>query len=401
MRKRRKCSKRHPVNQIIISRKGVERLRSGHPWIFRSDLTPDPRRAIPSGSTVEVLDGKGALLGTAFYSVHSQIALRMVSREAVDADSAFFDARLREALDLRESLFPESRFYRLVHGEADRLPGLVIDRYGETLSVQLLHPAVEARRELIFDRLEALLSPKAIVERSDVRSRELEGLDQRKGVVRGSYEGPVTWDEAGMVQTVDLLEGQKTGTFLDQRENHLLSASYARGRAADLFSYSGGFAVHMAARADSVVAVDISSDACARIRDNVAASGVENVDVVEANVFDWLRDEIAGGARYDSIVLDPPAFAKGKGSLPAALRGYKEINLRALQLLGEGGTLLTFSCSYHVSPEAFEAMVQSAATDARRTVQVVERLSAGRDHPMLLGMPESRYLKGLALRCVG
>lgn len=389
------------MNRIIISRRGAERLRSGHPWIFRSDLTPDPRGAIPSGSAVEVEDGRGAVLGTALYSVRSQIALRVVAREVVEVDAAFFEARLREALALRTWLFPDSHFYRLVHGEADRLPGLVIDRYGDCVSVQLLHPAVEARREMIFDLLEAILAPRAIVERSDVRSRELEGLEQRKGVVRGTLAGPVTWDEGGMVQTIDLLEGQKTGTFLDQRENHLRAATYASGRAADLFSYSGGFAVRMAARAESVVAVDISSDACARIRDNVAASGVGNVEVVEANVFDWLRDEIAAGARYDAIVLDPPAFAKGKGSLPAALRGYKEINLRALQLLSDGGTLQTFTCSYHVSPEAFEDMVLSAANDARRTVQILERLSAGRDHPMLLGMPESRYLKGLALRCVG
>lgn len=389
------------MNRIIVSRKGAERIRAGHPWIFRSDLNPDPRGAIESGSAVEVVDGKGALLGTAFYSVRSQIALRLFAREAVEVDGAFFEARLREALALREWLFPGSQFYRLVHGEADRLPGLVIDRYGDCLSVQLLHPAVEARREAIFDRLEALLAPRAIVERSDVRSRELEGLEQRKGVVRGKLDGPVIWDEAGMVQTIDLLGGQKTGTFLDQRENHVRAAAYARGRAADLFSYSGGFAMQMAQRAESVVAVDISADACERIRGDVAASDLDGVEVVEANVFDWLRDEIAAGARYDTIVLDPPAFAKGKGSLPSALRGYKEINLRALQLLGEGGTLLTFSCSYHVQPQAFEDLVLSAANDAKRTVQILERLSAGRDHPMLLGMPESRYLKGLALRCVG
>lgn len=386
------------MERIVVNRKGAERLRGGHPWVYRSDLLPDPRDGIESGSAVEVVDGKGASLGTAFYSARSQIALRSVSAERVEVDGDFFRSRLLRALELRRWFDPASRFHRWVHGEADFLPGLVVDRYGDHLSIQILHPAIEREKGTLLGILEELASPEGIVERSDVRVRELEGLPQTKGVVAGRYDGPVRWEEDGVVQEVDLLEGQKTGTFLDQRENHRLASRYAKGKAADLFSYAGGFGLHLATRADSVVSVESSGPACERIRGHATLSGLTNLQVVEANVFDWLRDELAAGHRYGAIVLDPPAFAKGKASLPAALRGYKEINLRALQLLEPGGFLLTFSCSYHVGPQAFDEMVLSASLDAKRPVQIVERLAAGRDHPFLPGMPESRYLKGLALR---
>lgn len=385
------------MERVVISKRGSDRLRSGHPWIYRSDLTPDPGASIESGAAVQVVDAKGRLEGTAFYSVHSQIALRLVSRGKVELDRAFLKERLDSALSMRERVVPDPRFCRLVHGEADFLPGLVVDRYGAHLSVQITTPAMESRKEILFDLLEAALSPTSIVERNDVRTRGLEGLEVYKGVARGTYEGPVPYEEGQAIMEIDLLEGQKTGTFLDQKENHLLAGTYARGRALDLFSYVGGFALQLAQKATSTRAVEISADACTRIRRNAELSKV-SVEAIEANVFDWLRDEIATGAQYDTITLDPPAFAKSKATVDAALRGYKEVNLRALQLLAPGGILITSSCSFHVSPERFEQTIGAAARDSKRSVQVLERRGAGRDHPTLLPVPETQYLKCLVLR---
>jgi 23S rRNA (cytosine1962-C5)-methyltransferase len=386
------------VERVVVTKRGAERIGRGHPWIYRGDLAPDPGGAIPSGAAVEVADGKGHLLGTAFWSVRSKIALRMIARAHVEVDRAFFAARLDAAIALRERLFPGTRFARLVHGEADLLPGLVVDRYGDHLSIQTLVPATEARKAELCDLLEERLHPAGIVERNDAKVRLLEGLDQRKGVLRGSYAAPTIYEEGTARMRVDLVEGQKTGAFLDQRENHLVAGGYARGRCLDLFSYVGGFALQLATRAESVRAVEISAAACGAIRDNAALSGAKNLEAVEANVFDLLRDELASGARYDTIVLDPPAFAKNKESIPAAIRGYKEVNLRALQLLAPGGVLITCTCSYHVGVEAFEELVTDAARDARRDVQVLERRGASRDHPVLLAVPETRYLKCLVLR---
>ena len=388
------------MDRVTITKRGVDRLRAGHPWIYRSDLQPDPGPAIASGAAVEVADGRGKALGTAFYSVQSQIALRLLTREPIEVDRAFLRMRLASAIEMRQRALPGVRHLRLVHGEADFLPGLVVDRYGDHLSIQTLVPGTERRKELICDLLEELLSPAGIVERNDVRARTLDGLEQKKGVLRGTYAGPTIYEEGEMSLETDLLEGQKTGAFLDQRENHILAGTYARGRALDLFSYVGGFALQMARGADSVQAVEISSDACARIERNAKLSGVSGVSAVEANVFDWLRDQIAAGARYDTIVLDPPAFAKNKASIDAAIRGYKEVNLRALQLLSPGGVLITATCSYHVNAQLFEDTVADAARDARREIQVIERRGAGRDHPMLLQVPETRYLKCLVLRAV-
>ncbi len=386
------------MDRITITKRGVDRLRAGHPWIYRSDLLSKPAASIESGDVVHVVDDRGRPQGTAFYSVHSQIALRFVSRELIEVDREFLSARLDSAIALRERIFPGDRSLRLVHGEADLLPGLVVDRYGDHLSIQTSIPATERRKELICELLEERLTPKGIVERNDGRARILEGLEQVKGVVRGSYQGPTVYEEGDAVIGVDLVEGQKTGAFLDQRENHLRAGAYAKGKALDLFSYAGGFALQLAKGADSVRAVEISEPACAAIRANAERSGRSNIGVSCANVFDWLRDELAAKARYDTIVLDPPAFAKNKAAIDAAMRGYKEVNLRALQLLAPGGVLLSFTCSYHVSAETFEEVLTDAARDARREVQLLERLGAGRDHPELLTAPETRYLKGLVLR---
>jgi len=385
------------MERVIVTKRGADRIRAGHPWIYRSDVVSVPG-AVESGDAVAVADDRGRPMGTAFYGAVSQIALRFLSRDRVEVDEAFLRGRIASALALRERLFPGVTSLRLIHGEADLLPGLVVDRYGDTLSIQTGIPATDRRKDAICDWLQELTGAAAIVERNDGRTRLLEDLPQVKGVLRGSYQGPSVYREGDAVIAVDLLEGQKTGAFLDQRENHLRAGAYASGRALDLFSYAGGFALQLAKGADAVRAVEISDSACETIRGNAAASGRDNVEVVCANVFDFLRDEIAEAARYDTIVLDPPAFAKSKSAIAAATRGYKEVNLRALQLLAPGGVLLTFTCSYHVSPDAFEALVTEAARDARRDVQIIERLGAGRDHPVLLTAPETRYLKGLVLR---
>jgi 23S rRNA (cytosine1962-C5)-methyltransferase len=288
----------------------------------------------------------------------------------------------------------------VIHGEADLLPGLVVDRYGDHLSIQFLTGATEQRRELLVDLLCAHFRPKAVVNRSDVNVRLHEGLQPEKGILRGELPGPVTYSE-GLVQlSADLLHGQKTGTFLDQRENHVMASQYAFGEALDCFSYVGGFALQLATRAQRVTAVEISELASNQLRANAEHNRMKNVEVVTANAFDFLRDAVDEGRKFDTIVLDPPSFAKSKDSIEPALRGYKEINLRAMQLLRPGGILISASCTYHVQEDAFEAMLESAAADAKRRVQIIERRGAGRDHPILLSLRETRYLKCYVLRVV-
>ena len=384
--------------QIAIGSRGVERWKGGHPWIYRADLLAEP--SLPGGEAVRVVDGRGWFLGKAFYSSQSKIALRWLSFEDVAIDEAFFAARIAQADGLRRTLFPEVTTYRVVHGEADLIPGLVVDRYGDFLSAQFLVQATEARREMLAELLVRHFRPKGVMDRSDVGVRTLEGLEPRKEVLRGEVPERVEF-AAGLVRvSADLRAGQKTGALLDQRENHLLAAQYARGKALDCFSYLGGFALQLATHAEHVTAVEISEPASAALQENARANGFQNVEVVTANAFDFLRDAVDEGRRFDTIVLDPPSFAKNKTAVEAALRGYKEINLRALQLLAPGGVLMTASCTYHVDEEAFEAMLASAAADARRRVQIVERRGAARDHPVLTALRETRYLKFYVLRVV-
>ena len=385
-----------PAGTAQLNKRGAERILTGHPWIYRSDVTREP--ALPGGGAVRVVDSRGHFLALAHYSGRSKIALRLLSRDDVPLGRAFYAERIGRALAMRQMLMPEADGLRLVHGEADLLPGLVVDRYAGVLSVQTLTPAMDAMREAIFDILQERVSPVSIVERNDGRTRELEGLPVRKGVVRGPAPGLVEYHEGSAALLADPVEGQKTGAFLDQRENHLAAADYASGECLDCFTYAGGFALQLAKRAARVLAVDMSAKAVADAKRGVEQNRAANVEVREANVFDLLRDEIDRGAKYDTIVLDPPAFAKTREKLQAAIRGYKEINLRALQLLRPGGVLITCSCSYHLGPEPFEAMVLDAANDARRPLQIVERRGAGRDHPSLLGAPETRYLKVLVGR---
>lgn len=381
---------------VVLSRKGVERLQRGHPWVYRSDVTTPPRGE--GADVVALVDGRGRFQGKAFWSDRSQIAVRLLTRDEEPVDDAFFARRIASAAGLRRRVFGEETLWRAVHGESDLLPGLVADRYGDVGVIQTLVPGTERRKQLLASLLASELGLRGVLERNDVRVRELEGMAQVKGPVLGADPGPVEVREGAVRFRLDLLAGQKTGSFLDQRENHLRAGEYARGRALDCFSYAGGFALQMAARADEVVAVEMQPGAAAMLRENAALNGAANVRVEERNAFDLLRDESDRGRTWDTIVLDPPAFAKNKTSVDAARRGYKEVNLRAFQALREGGVLVTASCSYHVSAEAFEELVQDAARDAGRAVQVLERRGAGRDHPERLGMPESRYLKCLVLR---
>jgi 23S rRNA (cytosine1962-C5)-methyltransferase len=383
--------------RIVVSKRGAERLQRGHLWIYRSDVERAPA-ALEGGEVVLLADARGRFLAKAFWSARSQIALRVVTRDEEPVDEAFFARRIAAALELRERLFGGERFLRLVHGEADLLPGLVVDRYGDAAVMQTLVPATDRRKASLAELIAGALSLRSVLERNDVRVRELEGLPQTKGVLRGPDPGPVEYREGEVRMRLDLLAGQKTGTFLDQRENHLRAGEYARGRCADCFSYGGGFALQLARRAERVTAVEMQPTASALLRENAALNRATNLDVVEANAFDWLRDRAEEEPAFDLVVLDPPAFAKNKESLPAARRGYKEVNLRALQILKEGGILVTASCSYHLSEELLEALVLDAANDAGRRVQLLERRGAGRDHPVLLGVPETRYLKCLVLR---
>ena len=382
----------------VVTRRGAQRIASGHPWIFRSDVASVS--GVKAGDAVRVVDGRGWFQGWAFYSDKSQITLRMLSRDDVSIDQQFLAGRLRAAIELRRMLFPGAEAVRLVHAEADHLPGLIADQYPGCVVIQLLNQGADARREVFSALLAEALGSVAIVERSDAKVRELEGLPPKKGPLRGSAPEQLTYTEGDVRFTVDVLGGQKTGAFLDQRENRIAAGRFSRGTCLDCFSYTGGFAMHLARGAAKVTAVEISEDASRRIAANASLNGFDNVEVITANAFDYLSGLAKDGAQFDLVNLDPPAFAKNKAALEAAERGYKEINLRALQLLKPNGVLVTSSCSFHLSEERFEKMLISAARDARRQVQVIERRGAGRDHPVLLSLPETRYLKCWILRAL-
>ncbi|MFN3325386.1 MAG: class I SAM-dependent rRNA methyltransferase [Bryobacteraceae bacterium] len=377
--------------EVRVSRKGADRVTLGHPWIFRSDVA-DSGAAAP-GDVVKVLDWRGRPLGMAHYSAASQIALRMLTRRVEEVGREFFRERLRTAIAFRERVVRESEAYRLVHAEGDLLAGLVVDRYGEYLAIQTLDQGMDRAKGLLVDLLQELVRPRGIAVRNDVASRTREALPLEKGVLWGEVPERVSYRMNGFRFETDLLGGQKTGVFLDQRENYLAAARYAHGRALDCFTSTGGFALHLAARCESVEAVDSSMDALQTADANREANGIANVEFTEANVFDLLAGYDAAGRRFSTIVLDPPAFAKSRTSLDAAARGYKEINLRALRMLDSGGVLVTCSCSYHVSEAMLLELVAAASLDARRTLRVIERRTQSQDHPILLTTPETHYLK--------
>jgi len=379
----------------VISRKGAERVRAGHPWIYRSDVTDFHAER---GDVVEVRDSRGALLGRALSSSESQITLRMLTRDATVVDRAFWRNRLAMAIATRDRLRLDATAMRLVHGEADLLPSLIVDRYADVLVVQTLSQGTEAHRGVIVELLVELLQPRGVLLRNDPKVRTLEGLPQEVVLAYGDVPEVVEVREGPVTYAVDPWHGQKTGLFLDQSENHAAAASYARGRALDAFSYHGGFALRMAPHVEHVLALDASADAVAAITGNASRQGLANVEAREDNVFDALREFERAEARFDTIVLDPPAFAKHKGAVPKAMSGYKDINLRALRLLNPGGHLITCTCSAHVDEGMFGGIILSAATDAQVPVVVVEKRMQARDHPVLLSVPETYYLKCFVLR---
>jgi 23S rRNA (cytosine1962-C5)-methyltransferase len=382
--------------QVVLLRRGADRWQRGHPWIYKSDLQGDS--GLTGGEVVQVLDQRGWFLGQALYSRQSKISLRWLTYEDVPVDADFFRARIHQAHALRELIFPGEQTYRAIHSEADLLPGLIVDRYGDWLSVQFLVKGTDDRKELLADLLVESFGARGVMNRSDASVRTLEGLVPTKEVMRGDVPPLVEYREGTLRMRADLREGQKTGAFLDQRQNHSISAAYAQGEALDCFAYDGGFALQLATRAAKVTAVEISEDAVARLKANAELNGLQNVEVVTANAFDFLRDAVDEGRQFDTIVLDPPSFARTKGAVEGAVRGYKEINLRAIQLLRRGGFLITCSCSHHVTEGLFEQLLESAAADAKRRVQIIDRRGASRDHPVLLSLPETRYLKCFVLR---
>ncbi len=383
---------------VVVTRRGELRIRRGHPWVFRTDV----KRAegVAPGALVRVLGPEGRPLGFALFSSRSEIRLRMVERgESLPED--FLRDRLAAALRFRETVAPGARACRLVHGEGDGLPALVVDRYGDYVAVQTLSEGMEQRKDHVVALLVELLAPRGIIERNDPRVRTLEGLEQRVGLLHGEVPETVEVEVEGLLLRADLWRGQKTGLFLDQRENHRMVESYARGRVLDAFTYQGGFALHAARVADTVLAADVSGEALAHVAGNAARNSLANVTTREANAFDLLRELEHGGERFDTVILDPPAFAKNKDAAEKARRGYKEINLRALKILRPGGTLVTCSCSYHVHEADFEEVLADAAADAGAAVTVVEKRRQARDHPVLLGVPETFYLKCFVLRKAG
>jgi 23S rRNA (cytosine1962-C5)-methyltransferase len=380
---------------VVISTKGVERLRSGHPWVYRNDVRSAQAEA---GAIVRVMDERGRFHGRAFYSDKSQIAVRLLTRENVPVDRAFFAERLRRAAAYRETVVENTDAYRVVHGEADLLPSIVIERYGDYLVLQTLSQASERQKDLIVEILVEQFSPKGILERNDPKVRLLEGLPQSVSVLHGEVPAEILAKENGITFVYDLAKGQKTGSFLDQRENHWAARRYASGEVLDCFSYQGGFALTIADECEHVEAVDMGAAALQVARRNQELNSIVNVTFREGNTFDLLKEYDEVGRRFQMVILDPPAFAKNRDSLEAAERGYKEINLRALKILAPGGYLVTCSCSYHVSEALFLQLIAEAATDAKKNVVVVERRTQAQDHPILLTMPETHYLKALVLK---
>jgi 23S rRNA (cytosine1962-C5)-methyltransferase len=381
---------------VKVSRKGANRLNDGHVWVYRSDIvTAD---GVAPGALVGVVDERGKFLGTALYSGASQIAIRMLSKDAVQDLDGLLRRRLREAISYRERVVRDTDAYRIVFSEADFLPGLIVDRYNDLLSLQVLTQAMysEAVRQVIVSELTERLKPAAIVERVDPRVRELEQLPARSSSLLQGEQKTTVFSMNGVRFHYEAFEGQKTGAFLDQRENYAAAAQYARGEALDVFCYHGGFALHLAQYCSKVTGVDSSRPALEVADRNAALNGRE-VEWIEANAFDLLRDYASAGQQYDTVVLDPPAFAKSKSNLATALRGYKELNLRALKMLRPGGILVTCSCSYHVSPADFLEVVAQAARDMHRNLRIVENRTQAKDHPILLTVPETAYLKCIVL----
>jgi 23S rRNA (cytosine1962-C5)-methyltransferase len=411
MPKKRAASKSHLEASVRLSSRGVARLQARHPWVYRSDIV-EAKDVLP-GATVRVLDSRGKFLGTALYSSSSQIAIRMISHGSVADLPGLVAERIRAAIGYRKELVRNTDAYRIVFSEADFLPGLIVDRYNDVVTLQILTQAMDAAlvREAVLQTLRDELQPAGIVERVDARIRELEQLpplssrllwgEKSSTVINmngGHMNGGMTGGEGSNAVRFhyDGLEGQKTGAFLDQRENYAAAVEYAHGEALDAFCYQGGFALHLATKCASVTGVESSRPALEMAEKNALLNG-RDLEWIEGNAFDLLREYAAGNRRYDTIVLDPPAFAKTKRDLEKALGGYKELNLRALKMLRPGGVLVTCCCSFHVGASDFLGVVADAARDAHKSLRLVESRGAAKDHPILLNVPETSYLQCLIL----
>ena len=379
---------------VTVSRRGSDRLRQGHVWVYRSDILS--AEGIAPGAAVGVADERGKFLGTAFYSSASQIAIRILSRATVSDLEGLLRQRIRDAIAYRERVVQDSDAYRVIFSEADFLPGLIVDRYHDLLALQILTQAMDAEptRQIVLSELAERLQPEATIERVEPKIRELEQLPPRSsGLLQGEKTGTL-FSMNSVKFHYSSAEGQKTGAFLDQRENYAAAAKYAHGEALDVFCYQGGFALHLALACSKVTGVDSSRPAL-EVAERNATLNSREIEWIEANAFDLLRDYASAGQQYDTIVLDPPAFARSRRNLDTALRGYKELNLRALKMLRPGGVLVTCSCSYHVSVADFMAVVAEAGRDVHRNLRILENRGQAKDHPILLSVPETAYLKCL------
>lgn len=388
----------HPRPIAIVTKKGAMRWNNGHPWIYRSDVAERPDA--PAGA-VTVHDHRGKPLGTALWSPASEISLRLIDHDAhATIDRSWWEHRIAAAAQRRTPLHAVTNAYRIVHGEGDGLPSLVIDRYGDVIVVQFMSAGVDAFTADIVGALRDLFTPSGILARNDAALRNKEGLPRETVLLHGDVPKEIAVTEYGITYIAAPWTGQKTGAFLDQRDNRHFAGTVARGRALDCFSYHGSFALHLAKHADHVTALDISAPALDRARDNAARNNLTNIDFVEADAFDFLRDRGRDDTRYDTIVLDPPAFAKTRPSLPGALRGYKDVNLRAMRLLAPGGLLYTASCSFHLTKPLFLEMLHDAAADSGRRIVLRALTGQPLDHPEVLTIPETGYIKGALLEAV-
>jgi len=388
------------MKTVKVNKRGAVRIRQGHLWIYRSDVVAVDAEG---GSVVSVVDEAGNFVGQALFSNLSQIALRFLTLSKEEIDQAWWHRRIKDSVE-RRNVPSDTDAYRLVYSEGDLLPSLIVDRYADVLVLQTLSQGTDAVKSLLTEILVEEFSPRAIIERNDAKVRQLEGLPMIAGTLYGTAPEEFEILQHGLKFVVAPGGGQKTGSFLDQRENRLAARAAAqttnRGRALDCFTFNGAFALHLASVCERVEAIDISGEAVAAAKRNAKINELNNVEFREANVFDALRDMESSGERFDTIVLDPPAFAKNRASLKSAIRGYKEINLRALKILNPGGVLITCSCSYHVSEDLFLEIIAAAAIDARSRVQIVEKRIQASDHPILVGMPETYYLKCVIARVI-
>lgn len=386
------------MKTITVTKRGADRIRGGHLWIYRSDVVEADEGT--GGAIVLVRDQNRNFVGQAFFSDSSQIALRFLSQTDELIDRQWWRRRILAAASRRAGKTSATNAYRLVYSEGDLLPSIIIDRYDDVLVLQTLSQGAESVKQLLVEVLVEELTPRAVIERNDVKVRRHEGLELTAGTLYG--EAPEEFEilQEGISFLVAPLSGQKTGFFLDQRENRLAARAVAHGRALDCFTFNGAFALHLAQACESVTGIDISADAIATARRNTELNNAPNVEFREANVFDALHEMEAAGERFDTIVLDPPAFAKNRASIKPAARGYKEINLRAIKLLNPGGILITCTCSYHMSEEMFLGIIAGAANDAHRKLQLVEKRTQASDHPILFGVPETYYLKCVIARVI-